>query len=298
MTFFDDRGRSLTFPSPPRRVVSLVPSDTLSLAAIGCGGALVGRTDYCELPVELVATVPSVGGTKNPSVEKILALSPDLVLANQEENTKKDLEALAQRGVRVFVAFPKRVADGLAHVARLARIFRVEKDEAVRSLCRAGYEAIHEAEAARSRVPPLPTFCPIWMSPLMTIHGDTFISDMLAMAGASNVFSDRERRYPLAADLGAAMAWTAEEVGARDVRYPRVSMAEVNARRPALVLLPDEPHPFSEADADVFRAQPTPAAERGAVVRTGGKDLCWYGARSVEGLPRLRALVEEVRAGG
>jgi hypothetical protein len=72
-------------------------------------------------------------------------------------------------------------------------------------------------------------------------------------------------------------------------------MEEVNAHAPELVLLPDEPHPFSEADAEVFRAQPTPAAERGAIVRTGGKDLCWYGSRSVEGLPRLRALVDSFR---
>ena len=67
-------------------------------------------------------------------------------------------------------------------------------------------------------------------------------------------------------------------------------MEEVNAPRPELVLLPDEPHPFSDADAAVFRAQPTPAAARGAVLRMSGKDLCWYGARSVEGIPRLRAL--------
>ena len=295
MTFYDDRGRIVAIQSAPRRVVSLVPSDTLTLAALGCGSALVGRTDYCELPAELVANVPSVGGTKNPSVEKILDLSPDLVLANQEENTKKDLETLAQRGVRVFVAFPKRVADGVAHIARLARIFRVERDPDVRALCLAGYEAIRDAEAARAQSAQLSTFCPIWMSPLMTIHGDTFISDMLALAGARNVFSDRERRYPLAADLGRGPAWTLDRVAERDVRYPRVTMEEVNAHAPELVLLPDEPHPFSEADAEVFRAQPTPAAERGAIVRTGGKDLCWYGSRSVEGLPRLRALIDSFR---
>jgi ABC-type Fe3+-hydroxamate transport system substrate-binding protein len=295
MSFYDDRKRVLEFKTPPRRVVSLVPSDTLTLADLGCGSALVGRTDYCELPADLVRGVPSVGGTKNPSVEKILALSPDLIVANQEENTKRDLEKLAQAGVRVFVSFPRRVADGLAHMARLARIFQVDRDEAVRSLCRAGYDAVRDAEAARERCRPVPTFCPIWMSPLMTIHGDTFISDMLALAGATNVFADRERRYPLSADVGAAVPWTLEQVGARDTRYPRVTMEEVNQRSPELVLLPDEPHPFSEADADVFREQPTPAAKNGAIVRTGGKDLCWYGSRSVSGLPRLRKLVDAYR---
>jgi ABC-type Fe3+-hydroxamate transport system substrate-binding protein len=294
MIFYDDRARALSFPAAPRRVVSLVPSDTLTVASLGCASALVGRTDYCELPADVVARIPSVGGTKNPSVEKVLALSPDLVLANQEENTRRDLELIAAAGFRVFVAFPKRVADGLAHLARLARIFRVDTDAHVRALCKAGYEAVREAEAARAR--RVATFCPIWMSPLMTIHGDTFISDMLSLAGAANVFATRQRRYPLAADLGVAPAWTLDRVGERDVRYPRVTMEEVNERAPELVLLPDEPHPFSEADAEVFRAQPTPAARRGAIVRTSGKDLCWYGSRSVEGLPRVRALVDSLRA--
>jgi ABC-type Fe3+-hydroxamate transport system substrate-binding protein len=288
---FDDRGRELHFAVAPRRVVSLVPSDTLTMAALGCAGALVGRTDYCVLPEDVTARVPSVGGTKNPRIDAIVALEPDLVLANQEENTKGDLEALAQKGLRVYVAFPKRVADGLAHMARLAQAFFVEGGPGVKALCKAGYEAMREAEdAARGRA-SVPTFCPIWMTPLMTVHGDTFISDMLAMAGAANVFSDRERRYPLAADLGAAAPMDPARVGERDTRYPRVTMDEVKLRAPELILLPDEPHPFSDEDAAVFRAGSTPAARRGAVVKVDGKDLCWYGARSVEGLPRVRALV-------
>jgi len=286
----DDRGRELSFSRAPSRVVSLVPSDTLSVAALGFSGALVGRTDYCELPADVVAKLPSVGGTKNPRVDAVCALEPDLVLSNQEENTKSDLEAIAQRGFRVYVAFPKRVADGVAHLAKLARIFRAEKDG--RDLVKRAYEELRAAEAERKAIVPVRTFCPIWMDPLMTIHGATFISDMLDLVGAQNVFADRERRYPLAADLGKARPLPPEKVGARDVRYPRVTMDEVNARAPELVLLPDEPHPFSDADAAVFRAQPTPAAARGAVIPISGKDLCWYGARSVEGIPRLRALAK------
>ena len=292
----DDMKRTLTFGAAPKRVVSLVPSDTFTVAALGCGGALVGRTDYCELPAEIVAGVPSVGGTKNPTLEAILDLSPDLVIANQEENTKKDLETLAQKGVKVFVAFPRRAADGIAHLARLARIFHVAGDPDVRELIRRGYAVIREAEEARKTVTPLRTFCPIWMKPLMTIHGATFISDILDLAGAQNVFADRERRYPLAADIGGAPALPPEAVAERDTRYPRVTLEEVTARKPELVLLPDEPHPFSEEDAEVFRALGIPAAQRGAVVRTGGKDLCWYGAQTVTGLPRVRALVERYRA--
>jgi len=214
------------------------------------------------------------------------------VIANQEENTKGDLEKLVQRGVKVFICFPRRAEAGIAHLARLARIFRVERDAGVRILVKQGYEALREAEEASKRHEPLPTFCPIWMKPLMTINGNTFISDVLRLAGARNVFADRARRYPLAADLGKAAALSVEETEGRDTRYPRVTTDEVVALAPELVLLPDEPHPFTEEDADVFRALPLPAASRGAVVRTSGKDLCWYGARTVEGLPRVRALVE------
>jgi ABC-type Fe3+-hydroxamate transport system substrate-binding protein len=295
LRILDDMKRELTFAAAPRRVVTLVPSDTFNVASLGCASALVGRTDYCELPADVVAKLPSVGGTKNPRVKDILDLSPDLVIANQEENTKKDLEALAQAGVKVLVCFPKRAADGLAHLARLARIFRVESDASVRALLKRGYEVIRDAEEARKTRTPLRTFCPIWMKPLMTIHGKTFISDVLDLAGAQNVFADRERRYPLAADVNGAPPLPAEEVAGRDTRYPRVTLEEVTARAPELVLLPDEPHPFTDEDANVFRKLAIPAAERGAIVRTSGKDLCWYGAMTVSGLPRVRALVDAHR---
>lgn len=291
----DDLKRDLTFGAAPKRVVSLVPSDTYSVAALGCASALVGRTDYCELPSDVVAALPSIGGTKNPKVDAILDLEPDLVIANQEENTKGDLETLAQKGVRVLVCFPRRASDGLRHLARLARIFRVDSDPNVKSMLKKGYDGIREAEAALAKLPSLPAFCPIWMKPLMTINGDTFISDMLHLAGAANVFADRERRYPLAADLGKAVAMTGDKTAGRDTRYPRITIEELVERAPEVVLLPDEPHPFTEEDAEVFRALDIPAAHKKAVVRTSGKDLCWYGARTIEGLPRVRALVAGFR---
>lgn len=287
----DDRKREMTFGAAPTRVVSLVPSDTYNLAALGCGAALVARTDYCELPEDLVKKLPSIGGTKNPKVGAIMDLSPDLVIANQEENTKGDVEKLIAQGVRVYIAFPKRASEGIAHLARLARIFRVEGDADARTLLKRGYDVIREAEEAQKRIEPIKTFCPIWMKPLMTINGDTFISDVLHLAGAENVFADRKRRYPLAADLSGQLD-TMDAEG-RDTRYPRITEEELISRAPELVLLPDEPHPFTEEDAETFRKLAIPAATRGAVLRMSGKDLCWYGARTIEGLPRVRALVEQ-----
>jgi hypothetical protein len=126
------------------------------------------------------------------------------------------------------------------------------------------------------------------MDPLMTIHGATFISDMLDLCGAQNVFADRERRYPLAADIGSRKPI---DPGQRDVRYPRVTRDEVVSRAPQIVILPDEPHPFSEADADVFR-ELLPGA---LIHRTDGKDLCWYGARSADGIDRVREMIVQLR---
>lgn len=294
----DDCGHDFELRTPPLRVVSLVPSDTYSLVRLGAADRIVGRTRYCVEPAAALASVPEVGGTKDADLEKIAELKPDLVIANKEENTRTDILKLEALGLKVFVSFPQTVAAGLAHTARLARALGLDHGaEPARSVIAAGYHAHREALAQTGKGRAVRVFCPIWMDPLMTIHGATFISDMLALVGAENVFAQRERRYPLAADMGGAPPLSEERVAGRDVRYPRVTLDEVVAMAPELVLLPDEPHPFTEADAAVFRGLDIPAAKSGNVVFCDGRDLMWYGARSTEGLGRLRALVDAARGG-
>lgn len=277
----DDRQRELILLRPPRRIVSLVPSDTLNVVALGAGDRLVGRTRYCDGP----ESVAVIGGTKDVEVEAVVRLLPDLILGNQEENSRPHLEELARLGLPLFVAFPRTVAEGLSHLARLGKI--LESDG--RDLVRRGYTALREAEAALKQQRPLRAFVPIWMDPLMTVNGQTYMSDALRLGGGENVFAGRQRMYPLAADLGQAVPRPA---GTRDTRYPRIALEEVVRSAPEIVLLPDEPHPFSEADAEVFR-RALPAGVR--VVRCGGRDFSWYGAQSVEGVPRLRALIDSLR---
>jgi ABC-type Fe3+-hydroxamate transport system substrate-binding protein len=263
----DDLGRAVVLARAPRRIVSLVPSDTYTLVALGAGDRLVGRTTWCEHG----DGVPTVGGTKDVDVDAVLALAPELVVANQEENTRAALEALAAR-VPVLVSLPRTVEQGLAHIARLARALAVD----ARELVQRGY-ALARASAGARRA-----FVPIWMDPLMTINADTFGSDVLAHAGLANAFGDRLRLYPLAADLGKSAP---ADAGGRDVRYPRVTLDEVRARGADLLVLPDEPHAFSAADEHVLHAA-LPAAR---VVRVSGKDLFWYGAWTIDALPRLIA---------
>jgi ABC-type Fe3+-hydroxamate transport system substrate-binding protein len=267
----DDLGRTVALAGPPRRVVSLVPSDTHSVIALGALDRLVGRTTYCESPeAQAVATV---GGTKDVDVDAVLGLAPDLVIANQEENTRGALEALAHR-VPVLVSLPRRVEQGIAHLARLARLLGVAEREPARSLIRRGY-ALRGTAATGPRA-----FVPIWMDPLMTFNADTFGSDVLAQVGIGNAFGDRLRLYPLAADLGKTAP---RDAAGRDVRYPRVTLDEVAARKPDLVILPDEPHAFSAADEAVLRG----ALPGVRVVRICGKDLFWYGAWTIDALDRL-----------
>jgi ABC-type Fe3+-hydroxamate transport system substrate-binding protein len=270
----DDLGRELKFGQPPQRIVSLVPSDTYSLIALGAADRIVGRTTYCESPE--VAAVPTVGGTKNVDVDAVIALSPQLVIANQEENTRPALEALAAARIPVLVSLPRTVKQGIAHVARLARIIGVKDAGPGRALIQRGYQLAGSSVITRR------AFIPIWMDPLMTLNADTFGSDVLASVGVGNVFGDRLRLYPLAADLGKEAP---QDAGARDVRYPRVTLDEVRARNPELVILSDEPHAFSAEDEAVLRGA-VPTAQ---FVHVSGKDLFWYGAWTLDALDRLAA---------
>jgi ABC-type Fe3+-hydroxamate transport system substrate-binding protein len=296
----DDRRKWITLPAPPRRVVSAVPSDTYNLFELGVGERVVGRTRYCVEPAAEVGRIQEIGGTKDLDVDAIVALEPDVVIANQEENSEADIVKLEDAGLKVYVSFPKRVAEGLAHLGRLAKVLGIDRDAKAgaraKRVITEGYHALRAAEAKRANLRPLRAFFPIWADPLMTANKETFLSDALDLAGAVNVFAERDRKYPLAADLGAARPLSAERVQGRDTRYPRVTLDEVLALAPEIVILPDEPHPFTEADAQRFRDLDIPAAKASAVVFCDGKDAMWYGARALTGIARLTALVDAARA--
>lgn len=289
----DDMGRDVILVRVPQRVVSLVPSDTYNLFALGAGERLVGRTRYCALPGAALAAVPDVGGTKDVDPDAVAALAPDLVLANQEENARPPLEELARRGFPIMLSFPCRFADGVAHLARLARALGLSRSEAATRLIGEGYRLIRpDAQIAAERAAYPRAFVPVWKEPLMTMNQDAFASDLLLQAGFENAFADRERQYPLAADLGRRSPLGADRAAGRDRRYPRITVEELVERAPDVVLLPDEPHEFGREDVEWMQSLDLPAARRGEVHLVSGRDLFWYGARAIEALPRLRALVQ------
>ena len=285
----------LSFAHAPRRVVSLVPSMTESLFDLGAGDTVVGVTEFCRPPHHAVGRLAVVGGTKSVDVEAVIGLKPEVVLANQEENTREAVEALEAAGLKVWVTFPRSVDEAIQVLWALVRLFRLGHAGAtVQTL-----EMTVSWTASASAAAPLRAFVPIWESDAssprpwwMTVNRGTYVHDVLAVCGAVNVFSDRDRRYPLAADLGEA---TAEDAPGRDTRYPRVTLEEVLEHSPELILLPSEPFAYTDDDAlrfaETFRG--TPAADRGRIRSVDGSLLTWHGTRLGRALAELPSLIRE-----
>lgn len=278
----------------PQRVVSLVPSLTESLFQLGCGGRLTGITDYCVHPAESVRHLPRVGGTKNPDLKQIRAALPDLILASREENRREDLEALLADGFRVWITFPESVAGAVELLWALVRVFAVPQMAPVIDTLE---RAVEVTALAAENSPAVKVFCPIWREPhapeparwWMTFNAHTYTHDLLRLCGAANVFADRERRYPLAADLGEGPADPPNPE--RDTRYPRVTPAEIAAHAPDLILLPNEPYPFSAADRPALEAlADVPAVRAGQIQSVDGSLLTWPGIRLGQALRDLPAL--------
>jgi ABC-type Fe3+-hydroxamate transport system substrate-binding protein len=210
----------------------------------------VGATDYCTHPSSL--DVVRVGGSKYPSVDRVLELQPDLVIANSEENQAEDVDRLRANGVRVWVtAAPTSVPMALGSLRRLfAMAWDLEPDWLVR------------AENLWRDVAPvrLTALIPVWRRPWVVVGRDTFATDVLRRLGIRNVYASSGERYP------------------------RPSLEELNAQRPDLVILPDEPYEFTHADGpESFPGLP--------YALVNGRHLTWYGPSLVEARESLeRAL--------
>jgi ABC-type Fe3+-hydroxamate transport system substrate-binding protein len=268
----DDLGRAIDCVARPERIVCLVPSLTETLFALGAGARVVGVTRYCEEPAAAVAAVPKIGGTKNPDLGAIVALAPDLVVMNAEENRREDFEALAGAGLPVFVTEPKTIMDGVRGIARLGRLAGCA--DAGRALAADQEARVRATLAAIGGARPVPYFCPIWRKPWMAFNADTYAHDMLRAAGGANVCAD----------------------GA--VRYPTVTLEEIAVTAPEVVLLPDEPYRFTAKDRPALAPlAATPALRDGRVHFVDGKALAWYGPRIADGLARFATLFAEARLG-
>lgn len=283
----------LSFSKPPERVVSLVPSMTASLVDFDQAERLVGITSYCPDIGELSEPPQRVGGTKNADVQAIIDLNPDLVIANQEENSRADVEKLDGAGLNVWITFPKSIDDTLTLLSALANLFRIPQAIPKIQMLEQSISWARRAHYMEGR----PTFVPIWQGAhpksgrwWMTFNEDTYIHDVLRHCGAMSVFAERVRRYPLEADLGEG---DAQPPGERDTRYPRVTKAEILAAEPELILLPDEPFPFDSDMRELVMEElsGTPAVQNGEVRLIDGSLITWPGTRLGAALAKLPGIV-------
>ena len=288
----DDKTYQHALESPvvesPNRVVSLVPSITESLFDLGLGDRVVGVTDYCIHPADKVASLTKIGGTKNPNVEQIIDLKPDLVFANQEENRKADVLKLQDAGINVWVTFPRTVQDALNLLWNIMYAFDETSMAPRVRIIESSYDWVSSVSEAKEFTEPCKVFVPIWKDPLMTFNDETYIHDLLHVCGAQNIFADRQRKYPLKADLGQGEQ-KIENVG--DTRYPRISLKEIEERQPDVILLPSEPYHFTEEDRTLFDGLDIPAVKNNRIHLVDGSYLTWHGTRVAYALNEIPQLL-------
>jgi ABC-type Fe3+-hydroxamate transport system substrate-binding protein len=262
----DDLSRCIRLETTAQRIVCLVPSITETLFTLGADERIAGITDYCIHPEAKVRAKTKVGGTKNFVVSRVLALEPDLVVANAEENRKHQIDKLERAGLKVFVTFPRTVDGCLKMIADMAALTGTES--AAQPVLAAIEQARSGALAAAVDPPPR-VLCSIWKNPYMTINRDTFIDSVIQCCGGQNIFRNDEERYP------------------------KFTLEEAARRRPDVVLLPTEPYHFTEADIPEFceMGEEVPAVRRRRIHIVEGELLSWYGPRLSRALAEISSLL-------
>lgn len=249
-----------------RRVVSIVPSLTETFCAVGGRGRLVGCCAFCIRPAGLLKdpAVVKVGGTKTVLRDKLLALKPDLLLLNLEENTLEDIDFFKPR-VECYINGVKTLEEGIHTIRELGALLNtLPQAEVLAAQAEAELQQLRAAAKEKLKtVPHRPRLLyAIWKDPWMTINRDTFIDDHLQVCGAENVFAGRAERYP------------------------EVSIEEIVAAQPEVVWLPSEPYIFkAKHQAEFSKLVRVPATQTGRIELVDGDSACWFGVRQIEGMP-------------
>ncbi|MEM1000442.1 MAG: helical backbone metal receptor [Bacteroidota bacterium] len=260
-TFTDHLGRRVRVPSPPQRIISLCPSQTATLFALGLGGKVVGRTRFCIHPQPEITTVERVGGTKAIKYERISRLAPDLIIGEKEENTP-EMVAQLEREYPVYITDVRDLGSAEQMVRDLGRI--TGQPAAGAALA----EAIQDGMASIRPLAPRP-HCVylIWRKPWMAAGADTFIDAVLQHCGFDNL----------------ARAW--------EGRYPEFRLDDLRQWAPRTVFLSSEPFPFAQKHREEIRAV-LPEAE---VRLVDGEMFSWYGSHMQAAPDYLNALLENFR---
>lgn len=256
-TFTDQTGVEIWLEDVPQRIVSLTPSITELLFDLGLNQQIVGITNHCSYPEVKTRQKERVGELKNPDIEKIRALNPDLILGNRRENLKEVIEELRQ-DFPIWLSDVKCVEDACSMIRSIGEI--VEKQPSAQWLATKIEERFAELGVEqKSKVKRVAYL--VWRKPWMVAGSETFSSAVLEIAGLENVFQNGED-------------------------YPEITDAQLRKVEPELVMLPSEPYHFNERNVLEMRAL-CPGA---TVSLVDGQLLSWYGSRLLRTPDYLRAL--------
>ena len=239
------------------RLISLCPSLTELLFDLGVGEYVVGRTKFCVHPQGAVERVERLGGTKNPKIDRIVELKPNIVFMNEEENRREDADKLRARNIRVHASVPRTPEETAAMVRSIAgAVGRRESGERIAQQIETAAARVRAASVQAARRVTYAYL--IWRDPWMTISDDTFVAEILKLPGGVNVF------------------------GQMAARYPAITVLELASACPDVVLLSTEPFPFAEPHIDELTAATGLARERFLIV--DGELLSWHGSRTPLGI--------------
>ncbi len=251
----DQMGRTLVLETPPKRIISLVPSQTELLYDLGLREELVGITKFCIHPEEWYRNKTRVGGTKTYHLDRISSLQPDLIIGNKEENDKVQIEILMDQ-YPVWMSDIYDLEDAYAMMLQLGQL--VGRSEAAKSLVAMTKSGFSTFTLGKK----LKVVYLIWHQPMMAAASETFIQEMLLRCGWTNCL-------------------------AHQTRYPQLTIEALQALEPEVLLLSSEPFPFTEKHLDFYRGQ----LPNTVVKLVDGEAFSWYGSRLLKTQAYLQELV-------
>lgn len=263
-TYTDQLGNTITLSKTPMRIVSLVPSQTELLFDLGLEDKIVGITKFCVHPYHLKQTKKIIGGTKKVHVEKIRLLQPDIIIANKEENTQEIVEQL-QDIAPVWVSDVITVEDNLKMIEELGKIFSV-RTKAQNWIDKISF-GLQDFKNFMKDKPFKRSAYFIWKNPYMAAGGNNFINEMLKLNHFTNIYEDRDSRYP--------------EVIVQKMRIQG---------DPQVIFLSSEPYPFKDEDAFELGRH----THHAQTVFVDGEMFSWYGTRLVKAFTYFKQLQERI----
>ncbi|NUM49553.1 MAG: ABC transporter substrate-binding protein [Flavobacteriales bacterium] len=260
MQIIDSIGHKTSLCNIPQRIISLVPSQTELLFHLGLNERVIGITKFCIHPVSWQKSKTIVGGTKNIDIEKIISLSPDLIIANKEENSFEDIQKLQMR-------FPVYVSDITTIEEATQMIFSVGKITGFNQQAIEIIDKINRQFTSLNTLINKPSVAYlIWKNPYMAAANHTFIHSILSLFGFDNVFSDCHR-------------------------YPQITIEMLKDQKPQFVLLSSEPYPFKEK----HKVELQEALSDSKIILVNGEMFSWYGSRLINTPKYLNELKREIQ---